>query len=60
MTENEPRIKGNWREATNKAIAANLVSSIEQLLGGTASHYYVSDRTTKHEKIVIEFNHENK
>ena len=60
MTENEPRIKGNWQEVTNKAIAANLVSSIEQLLGGTAKHYFCSDRTTKHEKIVIEFNHESK
>ena len=54
--ENEEK----WRKATNKQIAENLVQKIEELLDGKAHHFYVSDRTTKHEKIVIEFNHENK
>ncbi len=54
--ENEEK----WRKATNKQIADNLVEKIEELLNGKAHHYYVSDRTTKHEKIVIEFNHEQK
>lgn len=53
-------IKGDWKEATNKVIADNLVKSIEQLLKGEAKHYYVSDRTTQHEKIVIEYNHQTK
>ncbi len=60
VTENEPMVKGDWREATNKVIASNLVENLEKLLNGKASHYYCSDRTTKHEKIVIEFNHEQK
>jgi len=60
VTENEPQIKGDWREVTNKAIADNLVKSIEQLLGGKAKHYTCCDRTTQHEKIVIEYNHQKK
>ena len=60
VTENEPQITGDWRTATHRVIADNLVKSIEQLLDGKASYYYCSDRTTHHEKIVIEFNHENK
>jgi hypothetical protein len=57
---NEPMIKGDWRKATNKAIAANLIESLEKLLGGEAKHYICCDRTTEHEKIVIEYNHKNK
>lgn len=54
---NEPMIKGDWREETNKVIAANLIESLEKLLGGKAKHYTCCDRTTQHEKIVIEYNH---
>ena len=50
----------DWKEATNKVIANNLVNSIEQLLDGKAKHYICSDKFTMHEKIVIEFNHEKK
>ena len=60
MTENEPMIKGDWQKYANENIVENLVKKIEDLLGGEAKHYYVSDRTTKHEKIVIEYNHETK
>ena len=60
MTENEPMIKGDWQKYANENIVENLVKRIEELLGGEAKHYYVSDRTTKHEKIVIEYNHETK
>lgn len=47
-------------DVTKMNIAKNLIEKIEELLDGKAHHFYVSDRTTKHEKIVIEFNHENK
>ena len=57
---NEPRINGDWRAATNKVIAENLVESLEKLLGGKASHFTCCDRTTEHEKIVIEYNHKQK
>ena len=60
MTENEPMIKGDWQKYANENIVENLVKKIEDLLGGEAKHYYVSDKTTKHEKIVIEYNHETK
>ena len=60
MTENEPMVKGDWQKYANENIVKNLVKKIEELLGGEAKHYYVSDRTTKHEKIVIEYNHETK
>jgi hypothetical protein len=60
VTENEPMVKGDWQKYANENIVKNLVKKIEELLGGEAKHYYVSDRTTKHEKIVIEYNHETK
>ena len=60
MTKNEPMVKGDWQKYANENIVENLVKKIEDLLGGEAKHYYVSDRTTKHEKIVIEYNHETK
>ena len=53
-------IKGDWKEATNKVIAENLIEQVAELLGGEVNHYYVSDRTTQHEKIVIEYNHTKK
>ena len=57
VTENEPQVKGDWREATNRVIADNLVKSIEQLLDGTAKYYTCSDKKTQHKKIVIEYDH---
>ena len=54
--ENEEK----WRKATNKEIAKNLVEKIEELLDGKAHYFDCSDRTTFHQKIVIEFNHQNK
>tara|TARA_R100000030_G_C3151382_1_gene98336 strand:- start:311 stop:472 length:162 start_codon:yes stop_codon:yes gene_type:complete len=49
-----------WREETNKVIADNLVKSIEQLLEGKATYVTCCDRTTEHQKIVIEYNHQPK
>ncbi len=60
VTENKPQITGDWRTATNKVIADNLVKSLEQLLDGKAHYVECSDRTTYHSKIVIEYNHTNK
>ena len=63
----------NGSEETNQMIGDNVIDedfrkfavktqldNVCKILGGEAKHYYVSDRTTKHEKIVIEFNHEQK
>ena len=49
-----------WRKFSNKSIADNLVKSVAELLDGDVKHYICSDRTTFHEKIVIEYNHSNK
>ena len=45
---------------TNMNIAKNLVEKIEELLDGKAHYFECSDRTTYHQKIVIEYNHTNK
>ncbi len=36
------------------------LDNICKILGGEAKHYICSDKTTTHEKIVIEYNHEKK
>jgi len=54
---NNPQIKGDWRTTTNKSIADNLIKSVVELLDGDVKHYICCDRTTQHEKIVIEYNH---
>ena len=54
--ENEEK----WRIATNKVIAENLVENLEKLLNGKAHYVECSDRTTYHNKIVIEYNHQEK
>ena len=38
----------------------NQLDNICKILGAEAKHYYCSDRTTQHEKIVIEYNHKKK
>lgn len=45
---------------TKLNIAKNLVEKIEELLDGKAHYIECSDRTTYHNKIVIEYNHTNK
>ena len=45
---------------TNQNIANNLLKSVGQLLNAEVKHYICLDRTTQHEKIVIEYNHSNK
>jgi|TARA_Y100000289_G_scaffold42277_1_gene41957 hypothetical protein len=53
-------MKEEWEKATNRVIAANLIESLEKLLEGQAKHYVCSDKTTMHEKIVIEYGHKRK
>ena len=45
---------------TKLNIAKNLVEKIEELLDGKAHYIECCDRTTEHQKIVIEFNHKTK
>ena len=50
----------DWEGPTKLNIAKNLVEKIEELLDGKAHYVECSDRTTYHNKIVIEYNHTNK
>lgn len=50
----------DWREATNRIIADQMVSNLEKILNAEVKHYFCSDKNNKHEKIVIEYNHEKK
>ena len=45
---------------TNMNIAKNLLEKVAWLLESKVHHFYASDRTTEHEKFVIEFNHKRK
>jgi len=49
-----------WRKETNKTIVNNLVSDIEKLLDGKATHYMCSDLKTEHKKIVIVYDQKEK
>ena len=53
-------IKGDWQKYANENIVNNLVKKIEELLDGKAHYLECSDRTTYHNKIVIEYNHKQK
>ena len=53
-------IGGNVADVTKLNIAKNLVEKIEELLDGKAHYFECSDRTTYHQKIVIEYNHQQK
>ena len=56
LTIGDNVIDDNFKKIT----VENQLDNICQILGAEAKHYYCSDRTTKHEKIVIEYNHTNK
>lgn len=47
-------------EETHRAITYNLIKSLEIRLKGKATHLVCSDRTTMHNKIVIEYGHAKK
>jgi len=48
---------GNVTDVTKLNIAKNLVEKIEELLDAKAVYVTCCDRTTEHQKIVIEYNH---
>lgn len=48
------------KKETNKVIVNNLVSDIEKLLDGKATHYICSDLKTEHKKIVIVYDQKEK
>ena len=60
MTDPREQNEENWRKASNKAIADNLISSIAELLDADVKRYVCCDKKNQHEKIVIEYNHQKK
>lgn len=60
MTQNEPRIMGDWKTATNRTIAKTLIENLVNLLQGEVSYAECSDRTTRHKKIIITYDQEKK
>tara|TARA_B100001094_G_scaffold332476_1_gene404715 strand:+ start:4576 stop:4740 length:165 start_codon:yes stop_codon:yes gene_type:complete len=51
----------DWKEATNRVIANNLIDNVGQLLNAkSVRHFYCSDKTTTHKKIVIEYDNKPK
>ena len=56
IMENEPMIKGDWRESTNKVIVENLIKHIEKLLAGKATRStVVNSRGEVKHRIIIEY-----
>ena len=50
----------NWRSATNKVIAKNLLDSIETLLEADVRQCIVTDRKTMHQRIIIDYDYQDK
>jgi len=51
----------DWKEATNKVIANNLVDNIGKLLNAKSVRYFsCSDKNSEHKKIVIEYDNKPK
>ena len=57
---NQPQQRAGIDDDCRKFAVETQVNNICKILGGEAKHYICSDKTTTHEKIVIEYNHEKK
>ena len=57
---NQPQQRVGIDDNFRKFAVETQVNNICKILGGEAKHYICSDKTTTHEKIVIEYNHEKK
>ncbi|AON97867.1 hypothetical protein Np231112_140 [Synechococcus phage S-RIM2] len=58
---NTPGSNKSWMdEGFKKYIVEWQLENVRKLLDGELKHYVCSDRTTTHEKYVIEYNHQTK
>ena len=57
---NQPQQRAGIDDDFRKFAVETQVNNICKILGGEAKRYICSDKTTTHEKIVIEYNHEKK
>ena len=61
MSGSEETSQTTGVSVTNQNIANNLIDKVAELLDAkSVRHFYCSDRTTEHEKIVIDYNHRKK
>ena len=61
LLNNKLMIGGNVIDENFKKITVEKqLDNICQILGGEVKHYTCCDRTTEHQKIVIEYNHKKK
>ena len=57
---NQPQQRAGIDDNFRKFAVETQVNNICKILGGEARYYTCCDRTTEHQKIVIEFNHKTK
>ena len=58
---NTPGSNKSWMdEGFKKFIVEHQLENVRNVLDGELKHYVCSDKTTTHEKIVIEYNHKKK
>ena len=57
---NQPQQRAGIDDDFRKFAVQTQLDNICKILGGEATHWTCCDRTTQHEKIVIEYNHEKK
>ena len=58
---NEPGSNKSWMDEGFKKFAVNTqLDNICKILGGEAKHYICTDKKTQHQKIVIEYDHQQK
>jgi len=58
---NTPGSNKSWMdEGFKKFIVDTQLENVRNVLNGELKHYVCSDKTTTHEKIVIEYNHKKK
>jgi hypothetical protein len=52
--------KSQLDDETKKIVVDIQLKNITKILGGEVKHYTYCDKTTTHEKIIIEYNHKQK
>ncbi|AMO43273.1 hypothetical protein Np050604_028 [Cyanophage S-RIM44] len=58
---NEPGSNKSWMdEGFKKFIVEHQLENVRNVLDGELKHYVCCDKTTTHEKIVIEYNYQKK
>lgn len=57
---NQPQQRAGIDDDFRKFAVKTQLDNVCKILGGEAKHYICCDKTTEHEKIIIEYNHRKK